>query len=217
METEIKRGRNPARLGLFDDGRRMRTIFTTGQVAQICKVAPRTVSKWFDRGELKGYRIPGSTDRRIPRENLIKFMKDYGFPSGELEDEQWFKVLLIGTEKLFNDRIKDMLPEDDWYKYGWVDNSFEAGTLLQSFPADAMIIDMSLGRSEAIQIVRSLRAKETYAKTPIIALAGEDEAEEQLLGYMEYGFTHVFKKPLDMDAVTNHIRQSAELIWKGKK
>ncbi|MCY2996511.1 MAG: response regulator, partial [Planctomycetota bacterium] len=23
-------------------------VFTTGQVAKICKVAPRTVSKWFD-------------------------------------------------------------------------------------------------------------------------------------------------------------------------
>ena len=44
----------------------MKTIFTTGQVAKICKVAPRTVSKWFDSGRLRGYRIPGSQDRRIP-------------------------------------------------------------------------------------------------------------------------------------------------------
>ena len=35
-------------------------VFTTGQVAKICKVAPRTVSKWFDSGRLRGYRIPGS-------------------------------------------------------------------------------------------------------------------------------------------------------------
>ena len=27
-------------------------VFTTGQVAKICKVAPRTVSKWFDSGRL---------------------------------------------------------------------------------------------------------------------------------------------------------------------
>ena len=40
-------------------------VFTTGQVAKICKVAPRTVSKWFDSGRLKGYRIP---DHRLPIE-----------------------------------------------------------------------------------------------------------------------------------------------------
>jgi excisionase family DNA binding protein len=48
----------------------MKKVFTTGQVAKICKVAPRTVSKWFDSGRLRGYRIPGSQDRRIPREQL---------------------------------------------------------------------------------------------------------------------------------------------------
>ena len=59
-------------------------VFTTGQVAKICKVAPRTVSKWFDSGRLKGYRIPGSQDRRIPREYLIKFLKEHGIQSSAL-------------------------------------------------------------------------------------------------------------------------------------
>ncbi len=55
-------------------------VFTTGQVAMICKVAPRTVSKWFDSGRLKGYRIPGSQDRRVPKEYLIQFMQAHGMP-----------------------------------------------------------------------------------------------------------------------------------------
>ena len=63
----------------------MKTIFTTGQVAKICKVAPRTVSKWFDSGRLRGYRIPGSQDRRIPREHLIRFLREHGMPLGELD------------------------------------------------------------------------------------------------------------------------------------
>lgn len=62
-------------------------VFTTGQVAKICGVAPRTVSKWFDSGRLKGYRIPGGPDRRIPRENLIRFLKEHGMPLGELEEK----------------------------------------------------------------------------------------------------------------------------------
>ena len=35
----------------------MKKVFTTGQVAKICKVAPRTVSKWFDSGRLRGTSI----------------------------------------------------------------------------------------------------------------------------------------------------------------
>lgn len=58
-------------------------VFTTGQVAKMAGVAPRTVAKWFDSGRLKGYRIPGSQDRRIPREYLIKFFKDHDMPIPE--------------------------------------------------------------------------------------------------------------------------------------
>lgn len=53
-------------------------VYTTSEVAAICNVSPRTVSKWFDSGRLKGYRIPGSQDRRIPRSYLLKFLQENG-------------------------------------------------------------------------------------------------------------------------------------------
>src|ERR1700691_4616501 len=94
----------------------MKKVFTTGQVAKICKVAPRTVSKWFDSGRLRGYRIPGSQDRRIPREHLIRFLKEHGMPLGELEDEAMGKILLVGADQLFIDRLRELLPDDEDYK-----------------------------------------------------------------------------------------------------
>lgn len=57
-----------------------KSVMTTGQVAKICNVAPKTVTKWFDEGRLKGYRIPGSKDRRIPVPELINFMERYELP-----------------------------------------------------------------------------------------------------------------------------------------
>lgn len=58
-----------------------KNVLTTGDVAKICNVAGRTASKWFDNGLLKGYRIPGSQDRRIPVEELIRFMKEHDIPA----------------------------------------------------------------------------------------------------------------------------------------
>ena len=57
-----------------------KNVLTTGEVANICNVACRTVSKWFDSGLLKGYRIPGSRDRRIPIVDVVRFMKEYYIP-----------------------------------------------------------------------------------------------------------------------------------------
>lgn len=186
----------------------MKKVFTTGQVAKICKVAPRTVSKWFDSGRLRGYRIPGSQDRRIPREQLIKFLKEHGMPLGELEDEEWHKILVIGAEKIFIDRVKELLPENEDYKYEIANSGFEAGIQAESFHPDTIIIDLALGRSESIMIVQNLRKSTNYEATLIVGLASEDEAAPEKL--IEFGFTEVFKKPFDVALLGERIRTLAE-------
>jgi len=181
-----------------------KTVFTTGQVAKICKVAPRTVSKWFDTHKLKGYRIPGSQDRRIPRENLIRFLKEHKMPLGELEEEGWHKILIIGAEKLFIDRVKEMLPEDEDFRYVIAQSGFEAGIQAEGFHPDTIIIDLAMGRSEALQIAQNLRRNAAYETTLIIGLAGEDEAAPETL--TQYGFSESFKKPFDVALLTERIQ-----------
>lgn len=63
-------------------------IFTTGEVAKICNVSLRTVIKWFDSGLIQGYVIPGTKDRRIPRNSLIGFMKENNIPISVLDQVQ---------------------------------------------------------------------------------------------------------------------------------
>jgi two-component system, OmpR family, response regulator RpaA len=182
----------------------MRKVFTTGQVAKICKVAPRTVSKWFDSGRLRGYRIPGSQDRRIPRENLIRFLKEHGMPLGELEEEGWHKILIIGAEKQFIDKMKNQLPEDDEFKFEVAQSGFEAGIQAESFHPDTIIIDLAMGRSEGIQIAQNLRRNPAYEETLILALALEDEANPDSL--KNVGFNDAFKKPFDVALLSKHIQ-----------
>ena len=57
-----------------------KNVLTTGDVARICNVCSRTAQKWFDQGLLKGYRIPGTKDRRIPINELVAFIKKYNMP-----------------------------------------------------------------------------------------------------------------------------------------
>jgi excisionase family DNA binding protein len=182
----------------------MRKVFTTGQVAKICKVAPRTVSKWFDSGRLVGYRIPGSQDRRIPREHLIRFLKEHQMPLGELEEEAYSKVLIIGTDRMMIDRLNGMLPEADDYKVQIAHSGFEAGIQAESFHPDAIVLDLAMGRSEGLQIVSNLRKNMNYDDVVIIGLAAEDEPNPDAL--TENGFNEVFKKPFDPALLTERLR-----------
>ena len=113
-------------------------VFTTGQVAKICKVAPRTVSKWFDSGRLKGYRIPGSQDRRIPREYLIKFLKEHGMPLGDLEDEAMAKVLIVAQDQVLIENLKRELPVERAFRTSTAASGFEAGIQAESFHPDCI-------------------------------------------------------------------------------
>jgi len=181
-----------------------RQVLTTGEVAKICQVAPRTVSKWFDSGRLRGYRIPGSQDRRIPKEHLIRFLKENNMPLGDLEQEGFHKVLIVGAEPLFIDRMKELLPEDDDYKYEIAHSGFQAGQLASSFHPDTIVIDLAMGRAEGLLIASNLRRNEAYKDTLIIAMASEDEANPESLA--EYGYTEAFKKPFDIQLLAERIQ-----------
>lgn len=102
-------------------------VLTTGQVAKICKVAPRTVSKWFDSGKLKGYRLPGSRDRRIPRENLLRFMKENGIPLDVLLDGG---VMLLELDGDWATRLQSAL-ERRGFGVSVAHDAFEAGELAE--------------------------------------------------------------------------------------
>jgi len=60
-----------------------KSVFTTGEAAKICKVSQQTIIRCFDSGQLKGFRVPGSRFRRIPRDQLIAFMRDNGIPTDD--------------------------------------------------------------------------------------------------------------------------------------
>jgi excisionase family DNA binding protein len=180
----------------------MKTIFTTGQVAKICKVAPRTVSKWFDSGRLRGYRIPGSQDRRIPREHLIRFLKEHGMPLGELEDEAVGKVLLVGAESLIKGSLKDQMGNDS-FKLEYANSGFEAGLQAESLHPDCVVIDFVMGRNEAVMIAQNLRKNTAYADTVIIGLLSDDDNAS---GFDRAAFNETFRKPFDAALLAERIR-----------
>ncbi|MFM7166939.1 MAG: helix-turn-helix domain-containing protein [Planctomycetaceae bacterium] len=180
----------------------MKTIFTTGQVAKICKVAPRTVSKWFDSGRLRGYRIPGSQDRRIPREHLIRFLKEHGMPLGELEDEALGKILLVGSDASTRLNLNEMISNDD-FKIEIAASGFEAGIQAESIHPDCVVIDFVMGREEALMIAQNLRKNNEFTDTVLIGLLSDDDNAS---GFDRSVFNETFRKPFDAALLAERIR-----------
>jgi len=61
-------------------------VFTTSDVATICRVSTRIVTKWFDTDILGGYRLPGSLHRRFTATNIRDFMSKQNMPIEWLDE-----------------------------------------------------------------------------------------------------------------------------------
>lgn len=65
--------------------------YTTGDAARLCGLSQKIIIKAFDQGILKGFKVPGSTHRRILHESLIEFIKENGIPiNGFIEKPSTF-------------------------------------------------------------------------------------------------------------------------------
>ncbi len=179
-------------------------VFTTGQVAKICKVAPRTVSKWFDSGRLKGYRIPGSQDRRIPRDYLVKFLKEHGMPVYGLEDESLAKILVVAQDSVLIENVKHVLPEEKSFKVAIASSGFDAGIQAESFHPDCIVVDFSIGKAEALQICQNLRKSQEFSEIILIAILLPDDGDG--LSFDRSIINETFRKPFDFTLLAERLR-----------
>ena len=111
---------------------KLKDVLTTGQVARICNVAPRTVTKWFDSGQLRGYRIPGSRDRRIPAAELARFMKSHNMPTDAVNAGK-LRVLIIDENREDATILGTILAAKANYDVEIAHNGFDAGALRAAF------------------------------------------------------------------------------------
>lgn len=110
---------------------------TTGQVARICGVAPRTVQKWIDSGHLHGYRLPGGLDRRVPRDEVVRFLQAAGMPLGPLAGPSLPPVLLVNVGLPFREQLEPHLPTHEMLH---VPGAIEAAAALAQTAAEAVLV-----------------------------------------------------------------------------
>ena len=120
-----------------------KTVFTTGEAAKICKVSQQTIIRCFDNGSLKGFRVPGSRFRRIPREQLFAFMKENGIPTDALESGDR-KVLVVDDDVELVELLVDVFERDGRFEVKTANNGFDAGMLVREFRPDLVVLDVML-------------------------------------------------------------------------
>jgi excisionase family DNA binding protein len=185
-------------------------VLTTGEVAKICNVAPRTVSKWFDSGSLKGYRIPGSRDRRIPSAELIKFMRAHGIPLEGLNSGRT-RVLIVDAEKEVVETLQKILTEQTSYEVKSATSAFGAGMECERFKPHVVLLDIHIGESDAKAFAENVRKNEQLQFTKIVAMSSKlTDGQTQALKLA--GYDSFLKKPFQVRQVVDAIEAATNLV-----
>lgn len=189
---------------------RKKDVFTTGQVAQICRVAPRTVTKWFDSGQLGGYRIPGSKDRRIPLNELIRFMKEHDIPIDTVEKGK-LRILIIDSRIEHAQTFADLLGVKGSFDIKCAHNSFDAGLTALRFTPNIILVDLLSSEIDSGSLCRYVRQCEELADCTLIALAGGLSPKE-VQNLQNQGFDSVVTDPANLNAILSSIQKTCDII-----
>ena len=188
-----------------------KNVLTTGDVAKICHVAPRTVSKWFDNGQLKGYRIPGSKDRRIPVTELLRFMKVHNMPTAGIAVGK-LRVLIADSNETTSSALAESLKNKAEYDVQTVRSNFETGAVIEKFAPHVLLITLNSDGIDAQDVCKWIRSNEDSQTIKIVAIAN-NLSDSEAAALMQKGFDGFVSYSDDVIEVIKRIEEVTAIIY----
>ncbi len=188
-----------------------KNVLTTGQVARICNVAPRTVSKWFDSGQLKGYRIPGSKDRRIPVTELERFMKNHNMPTAPLHTDR-IRILIVDSPDGLAHQLQAKLSDQTNYEIRSVSDNFETGVVAYRFSPHVILVNLLATNINSQSICRCIKGNEELSTIKLIAISNQ-LSDSEYSALLRQGFDDYILDTNDIREVVSKIEKAIAIIY----
>ena len=189
-------------------------IFTTGEAAAVCKVSQQTIIRCFDAGRLTGFRVPGSKFRRIPRDELLRFMRASGIPTDALESAPspapaCRRVLIVDDDPAFL-RLAEHALTRAGFEVRTASTGYDAGLLTESFRPHIVLLDFMLPDINGNVVCTRIRAKPELKGTKILCISGVVKPED-IDSLKQAGADDFLKKPFGIAALVQRIETLLEL------
>ena len=186
-----------------------KTVFTTGEAAKICKVSQQTIIRCFDNGSLKGFRVPGSRFRRIPRDQLFSFMRDNGIPTDALENGKK-KLLIVDDEQDLVELMSDAFARDGRFEIRTANNGFDAGMQVKEFRPDMVVLDVMLPDINGKEVCQRVRSDKSLDSVRIICISGMIEPDK-VSDLRASGADDFMQKPFTVDRLIERVCDLLEI------
>ena len=187
---------------------RQKRVFTTGEAAAVCKLSQQTIIRCFDNERVRGFRVPGSRFRRIPRNELIKFMKQNDIPMDGLAGDK-IRVLVVDDDPEIIELFVDVLKRDTRFEVATASTGYDAGILTQSLHPDIVILDYMLPDVNGNVVCKTIRDDPELADIKILIISGVVK-QADVDGLLGSGADDFIKKPFNIAKVVDRILELVE-------
>ncbi len=187
----------------------MKDLFTTGEAAEICRVSQQTIIRCFDAGRLEGFRVPGSRFRRIPRQSLVKFMKENKIPLDAIESGKK-KVLIVDDDAEIVELLTDVLDKDGRFELKTASSGYEAGMATERFQPELILLDYMLPDVNGNIVCQIIKKNPQFENIKIIIISGVVKQDE-IAQLLKSGAEDFIRKPFDINELINKITAALQM------
>ncbi len=184
-------------------------VFTTGEAAEICKVSQQTIIRCFDSGRLQGFRVPGSRFRRIPRDELLRFMRDNEIPLDTIEPPTR-RILIVDDDQRVLEVFREVLGRDERFEVRTVATGYEAGVETHAFRPHLIVLDYMLPDINGNVVCQRLRAHDDTKDTKVLFVSGVVDPKE-IEQLRKSGADDFLKKPFRVEELMSRITRLLEV------
>lgn len=184
-------------------------VFTTGEAAAVCKVSQQTIIRCFDSGRLQGFRVPGSKFRRIPRDELVRFMRANNIPVESLEGGKK-RVLVVDDDPRIVELFHDLLARDGRFEVQSAGTGYDAGLLTESFKPHLLILDYMLPDINGNVVCQRVRSRPELAEIKVLIVSGVVNPSE-VEGLMKAGASAFIQKPFNIEHLMKTVVELLEI------
>jgi excisionase family DNA binding protein len=174
-----------------------KSFLTTFEISQLCEVNPTTVQNWVKEGKLKAFTTPGG-HRRVRREDLVGFLKEFGMPlPAELREPHPY-ILIVDDESEVIDLLTMALRSgEEPLEVAGARGGVDALLLIGERKPDLLVLDILMPGMNGYEVCGKLKSNPVTRNIRIIAISGDHNSavRERVLSA---GADLFFAKPFDL-------------------
>jgi len=179
-------------------------LYTTGEAAELCNLSQQTIIRCFDSGRLRGFRIPGSKFRKIPRDSLMKFMKENSIPMLNGMQTGKKRLLIVDDDAEIVELMTDVLARDGRFEVRTASTGYDAGIMTQKFRPDLILLDYMLPDVNGNIVCKTIKQDPEFSNTRIIIISGVINQTE-IDDLLKAGAESFVKKPFNITELIDKI------------